>query len=437
MNSAGDDLATVRIGFYGNICNNLYQIAKALRVHSDIETHLFLDSKSDMQQLPESDDPELAGSYPSWIHVGQYATASSFLMPWRATLVRDLARFDFDLIVASGVGPIHAFHAGPPVAFLTAGADVTMLPFPLRFLGAYPTLKSQLAALLTGGLQRAGIRRCSEVWTQPFYPFLDALARLGVPPDRISDSYFPIILDTDRIRYRSNAQESNLKAVHEITALSPDFIVFHPARMFIEQTPKIVESGRFKGNDVLIRGFAEFVKRKCAKRPLLVLLDREVSGDTLLARDLIASLGIQEHVIWVQGPRGYGFTRDELIDLYSLADVVADDFSVGWFGSIVLEGLAVERPVISYVDEDAMKKLYPWHPLLSSRSPEGVADHMERLGREPEYKAEQGRLGREWVVAFHSTRAAGERYVTNVKSLLQRLSNTRSKPTLAGRGAVA
>lgn len=409
----------LRIALYGNICNNLYQIAKALRGYAGFDVHLFLDEKSDPQQLPESDDPELADGYPEWIHVGRYRTPGSLLMPWRSKLARELSRFD--LVVVSGSGPIFAQFSGRPVVFLTAGADVTMLPFPIRFFSFYPTLKLKLFALCGGILQRFGIRRCVEVWTQPFYPFMDALKSIGVPRERISSAYFPVVMDTQRVQYRPDARMSELDAVRQIVRADPDFVVFHPARMFIRLTPKIIESGRFKGNDILIRGFAELVRRDVAKRPLLVLIDREVSGDIELARDLIRSLGIEEYVLWVQGPNRFGFTRDELTTLYSLSDVVADDFSVGWFGSIVLEGLATERPVISYTSEDAMRELYPWHPILSANTAAGVADHMERLITDPQYKRDHGRVGREWVVAFHSAENAGRRYVANVRELLRRL----------------
>ena len=413
----------VRIAFYGNICNNLYQIAKALRQSADADAHLFIDSAADPQQLPESDDPELADNYPAWIHKRRFLNVFSLLLPWLSHLARELRTFDF--IVVSGNGPIFAQFSGRPFAFLTAGADLTVLPFPLQSLRSYPTVKLKLFGLLAGFWQRRAIRRSTEIWTQPFYPFLNPLKRLGVPAGRISPAYFPVIIDADRVRYNPAARQSNLQAMKDIVSRDPDFVLFHPARMFIRMSPKIVETGRFKGNDILIRGFAEFVSRKVVKRPLLVLIDRDVSGDVDLARQLIRSLGIEEYVYWAKGPRRFGFTRDELTDLYSVSDVVADDFSVGWFGSIVLEGLAVERPVISFVDERAMSQMYAWHPILSSKTERGIADFLSRLATDVSFRTQQGRLGRRWILEYHSHGAAAGRYVTNVNDGIQRTVGVR------------
>ena len=37
---------------------------------------------------------------------------------------------------------------------------------------------------------------------------------------------------------------------------------------------------------------------------------------------------------------------DHMVALYQAADVVADEFGVGWFGYVTLEGLACGRPAL-------------------------------------------------------------------------------------------
>ena len=54
----------MRIAFYGNICNNLYIVCKALKKYSDIDVHLYLAGQVDIQNRPESEDPELENNYP-------------------------------------------------------------------------------------------------------------------------------------------------------------------------------------------------------------------------------------------------------------------------------------------------------------------------------------------------------------------------------------
>ena len=52
--------------------------------------------------------------------------------------------------------------------------------------------------------------------------------------------------------------------------------------------------------------------------------------------------------------------------LYHRSDVVADEFGVGWFGYVTLEGLASSRPVLCHLDEQVMATMYPEHPILDN-----------------------------------------------------------------------
>ena len=60
----------MRVAFCGDVANNFYQIAKAVRRWKDIDAHLFVDFNSG-QNVPENDDPELVDNYPDWIHMGR------------------------------------------------------------------------------------------------------------------------------------------------------------------------------------------------------------------------------------------------------------------------------------------------------------------------------------------------------------------------------
>ena len=54
----------MKIAFYGNVCNNYYTLAKALRSRLNVDAHLYLNHKADIQNRPESDDPDLKNNYP-------------------------------------------------------------------------------------------------------------------------------------------------------------------------------------------------------------------------------------------------------------------------------------------------------------------------------------------------------------------------------------
>jgi glycosyltransferase involved in cell wall biosynthesis len=409
----------VRVALYGNICNNLYQIAKMLRAFPDIDAHLFIDETSDIQQRPESDDPSLRNRYPPWIHEGRYSATESVLAPWTSPLVQELA--SFDMAVLSGLGPLFAPFLKVPTAFLVSGGDLTIFPFPWRFRFQYPSLKSKAWSWMVGFWQRRGIRRCGEIWAPGFAPFSDALQALSVEPGRVSRAYFPLVIDLERFQRQPAARRDPRLFVREVVDRF-DFVVFHPSRLMIRDLPELKATGQWKRNEVLFQGFATFLKQSGARRAGLVMPDRTDSPDVDLAKQIIASLGIQDHVLWLKPPRPFGFTREELVPLYSVSDVAADDFGVGWFGSVVLEALACRCPVVTYVDERMMSQLYPWHPLFSARSPDAVAQALETLYRDPTKRGEKAEAGRKWVEEFHSEEAAARAYASHIRGLRSRLA---------------
>jgi glycosyltransferase involved in cell wall biosynthesis len=402
----------VKIALYGNTCNNFFAVARALRASSDIDAHLYIDHDAPWNQLPESDEPSLRAGYPSWIHRGRYRTVASRLWPRVSPLVREFE--GYDLVMVSGYGVQLAPYVPRRFIFYVTGWDLTVAPFPFRFASRPSGLAEHASAVLNGVWQRRGIAAVSELWSQPFAPFVTAQRRLRVPEDKIVPRYFPIMLDTDLFRRDPSARESvdpNMRRlVHD-----HDFVVFHPSRMMLNAAQPYVDAGQWKGNDRLFEGFARFIAAAPEARPVLGLIDRWT--DRAIAQPLIDRLGIAQHVVWLKPANSYGFDRADLLPFYSVADVVIDEFGVGWFGSIVVEGLSMEKPVLCYLDEPVMKTLYPWHPVLTPRTPDEIAAHLTRLYRDPEERARLGEQGRRWAVEFHSIRHAAPRYAAQIAAL--------------------
>lgn len=412
----------MRVAFYGNICNNLYQIVKALRENSDIDAHLFIEKYDHPQTWPESDDPSLCNNYPSWIHKDQYLIKGDYIkfyfFPWLLHINKELN--EFDMIIVSGIGPILANYSNKPVIFYVTGGDLTWVPFPWRTLLLNPvfTLKTNIGTYLIGIRQRSGIHKCSKIITQPFSPFMLALNELHIPKNHISTAYFPLIIDSTKFRRDVHAKSGNSKAVQEITKKF-DFVIFHPSRLQIRDKPVMKKTANWKNNGLLFEGFHRFLETCNARnRACLVLIDRLDSPDIRIAREIISNLGMESNVIWLKPPRPSGFTRDEMISIYSISDVVADDFGVGWFGSVVLEACAIECPVIAYIDEEAMQQLYSWHPILSANTPEGIANQLLKLYTNEEFLKQQGRLGRQWIEEFHTPKSASRIYVKQFAKMI-------------------
>ncbi|MGH8991761.1 MAG: hypothetical protein ACRDZ7_09570 [Acidimicrobiia bacterium] len=409
---------TLKVAFVGNIVNNFFQLSNALRKHAGVDAHLFLDHTDGRIARPESDDPSLVGNLPDWIHEGAWFTRSTKLTPWRSPLVSELA--GFDLVVASGNGPVIAQFAPVPWCFFVTGGDLTVTPFPIRMGPVYArTVRDATAMLALGLWQRRAIRRADEIWMQDFTPFRRAVWRLRVDPDRLGADYLPLVFDTELFRADPAARASGDPLVRQIVDGS-DFVVFHPSRLIIRASARRRETGDWKANDLLLEGFAAFVRLGLARHPVLVLPDRTESPDVEVAKGIIQRLGIIENVVWARPPRPAGFTRHEMIAIYSVADVVADDFGIGWFGAVALEGLSMGAPVLSHLDQTVMAGLYPWHPVLEAATPQAVARHLSRLCADPALRAATGRRGREWVERFHSAEAVAPRFAEAMTAVVQR-----------------
>ena len=413
----------MRVAFYGNVCNVFYQIAKALRAGSDIDAHLFVNANDHMQWLPESDDPEVLADPPAWIHRGHYRHRGWYATPWASSLVAQLR--EFDLIVVGGEGPIIAQFAGKPMVFWASGSDLTASPFPLRFLYLYPSWIDRLGLLLKGFWQRRALHRMREIWAQPLDINVHAIRDLRIGPDRVSKLYFPVVIDTRKMALRTPPRSIPPELRFPPNAPKP-FLVFHPTRIRIDDHSRKGAEGQSKGNLVLLEGFARFARNPAVQNAYLVLVDRDVFGDNPKAKRWIAQAGIEDRVIWLKPPQPAGYPRNTMVDLYSLCDVVADQFGNmgGGFGCIGLEACACSRPVLIRTDETLLSRLYPWHPLLGASTPDDIAARLADLYANPALREEAGSKGRRWIEQFHSPEKAGPAYAARLRDLCRDASAT-------------
>jgi glycosyltransferase involved in cell wall biosynthesis len=384
-----------------------------LRERCSIEAHLYIDENVDFQQKPESDIPELDGAYPDWIHSGPWFSSRAYYAPWKSPLVGELSHYDANVV--SGFGPAMAQFAGRPYFFLPTGGDLTIIPFISDSLCFYGGLR--LSRTVFSLWQARGIKKASQIWSIPVPPFSSALRRLNVPKEKITDTFFPLAIDSEE--FGDTSGKVIRSGMPQEIAAKYNFTVFHPSRLMIRDHSWLKRSGQWKANDILIRGFANFLARTRAKDAVLVLIDRRFSPDVKAARRLIQEIGIETNVAWIRAARPEGFLRNEMIDLYTAADVVADDFGVGWgwIGAVVMEALALSRPLIAYVDEATMPSSYSWHPILSAKTSEEVAGHLYQLWADAEYRKMIGTRGRQWIEQYHSYSAVTDVYMNHFARL--------------------
>jgi len=409
-----------RIAFVGNVANALFPVVRVLRTNG-FDAHLFVDSSDPVRWRPETDDPALSGRYPDWIHEGRWMRHRDLLSPRTAPMLTELA--EFDLVVGSGNTPMLAPYLDAPFVFYTTGADVTRQPFPIAFRTSRGGPLDQLGHGLLAHWQRRGIRAAAEIWTQPFAPFRDALRRIGVDAERISDAYVPLIVDPEQF---TPAPASVPQWARDLRG-DHDFVVLHPSRIVVDESPLMLRSGQTKGSASILRGFAEFVESGVTARPALILPADDGGADA--AHQLIAELGIESSIVWARAPRVSGFHRTEMVHLYGAADVTVNELGAGWFGWAALESMSCGVPVVSRIDESGIAALYgedsPW---IHAQNSSDVAARLTDLAADTPMRKRCGRFGREWILRHHAPETAGARITNSMADALARLTKPSHSP---------
>jgi glycosyltransferase involved in cell wall biosynthesis len=96
------------------------------------------------------------------------------------------------------------------------------------------------------------------------------------------------------------------------------------------------------------------------------------------------------------------------------ADIVADQFIIGWYAMFAIEAMSMGKPVLCYLRPDLLRlhTLYATAgdcPLVNT-PPLLIKEVLRELVADPERREEIGRRGREYVEANHSLEAVGSMF---------------------------
>lgn len=103
-----------------------------------------------------------------------------------------------------------------------------------------------------------------------------------------------------------------------------------------------------------------------------------------------------------------GMPTHEARARYEDADVIADQFLIGAYALFAIEGMALGKPVLCYLNE----RFAPHHPEwgecpIVNTNPETIADNLRKLIADPELRRDLGRRGPAYAEKHHSLRAVG------------------------------
>ncbi len=214
--------------------------------------------------------------------------------------------------------------------------------------------------------------------------------------------FFPFSIDTGLFKPRSVSKQYGKPN---------DLLVFMPSHLDWGVGDNAPGRNSTKGNDRLIRSFARFLTG--GGKGHLVLLDR--GPDRTLARQLVEQLQIVDHVTFLGQMK-----KEELIIHLNMADIVADQFDLGAFGTTALEAMACSKPVLVYVNEECADQCYSERPpVLNARSEDEMLSLLQKAA-DYDFRNELGKRARDWVIGNHEALQVAERLIDIYRSVCAR-----------------
>jgi glycosyltransferase involved in cell wall biosynthesis len=330
----------------GNMVNQGYITAKELR-KKGYHVDLLTEENSHITADPAYLEPELKNNYPEWIKFFNKKKSS-----WKLQIIKLMRKYD--LIHSWVEFSIFAQFSGKPFVVNTQGSD-------FRELSNSKTIRGYL-------LKRSYKKTKLIIYNQPDFWNVNKkiLNQKGF--------FIPIIWD-DKNWPKYERRKENDKLT-----------IFHPTNLDF----------RLKKNQILFEGFQKFIKQ--FPNTHLVIVDRGI--DSKKTHKIIKELNLENHTEFVSGP----LNKIEMAKFYINSDIVADQFTIGSMGSIALESMIYEKPLITYIDKEVHKKSYgSIPPLISAKSPSEIFEGLLQL----KDKNERMRIGKElntWFKKYHSTK---------------------------------
>lgn len=332
----------------GNMANLGYVISRQLR-KSGINVDLLIEKNPPKGSDPLRFDPSLNGVYPDWI-----LFYDKMKFSWKTNVIKKMRDKKYDLTHAYVELPIFAYLSRRPFIAHTQGSDFREMAMGNSFRGRL--------------LRRAYKRAKVVLFFQPdHYPLFTKL--------KLDNGIFlPPLWDVSFFQPKHVPKNK----------FEDKFVIFHPANL----------EWRLKGNNVLVKGFAEFVKTN--PNSILIIVDRGI--DSQKTHDLVKSLGIENKSLFIKGP----LNSTDLLHYYNLSDVIADQFTLGSLGSVGWESFSCAKPLLAFVNEQQYRMLYRQAPPIANASdPSDITKQLEIL-KDGKTRSDIGNQGRDWITKYHS-----------------------------------
>jgi glycosyltransferase involved in cell wall biosynthesis len=112
--------------------------------------------------------------------------------------------------------------------------------------------------------------------------------------------------------------------------------------------------------------------------------------------------------------------HDEAVERYKQADVVVDQLNAGWYGVFALECMALGKPVLTFLHDEAVRRTenaFGVDVPLVPTTKETLADDLHVLIERPGLRDEIGQRSRAYVERVHDANAIADRLIAIYGSL--------------------
>src|ERR671937_1127382 len=106
--------------------------------------------------------------------------------------------------------------------------------------------------------------------------------------------------------------------------------------------------------------------------------------------------------------------HDEAVERYRQADIVVDQLKTGWYGVFAIEGMALGKPVVTYLHDEAVARTEQAFgvpvPIVSA-TPESLVERLRPLVESAEERRRIGEASRAYVEHVHDAEKLADRLI--------------------------
>jgi hypothetical protein len=195
-----------------------------------------------------------------------------------------------------------------------------------------------------------------------------------------------------------NARHMLAHADH-VFHLNPDLAEWLPGSVFLPYAnvdPAAIEAGRPPERDEIVVAHAP--------------TNREVKGTehVLAAIESLQAEGAPVRLDLVEGVK-----RGEALERLRAADVVVDQLRLGWYGGLAVEAMALGRPVLAHIREDA-NPFGAALPVVRTTA-DSLRERLRDLAGDRERRLQLGREGRAFVETHHDPRDVARQILARLR----------------------